>query len=642
MSILRVLGHVVAGFVTVALLLAARTITAYASGEILVLRAPEEVIGGDDVSVLITTSPREENIDRALVMEVPDSWILKRAYSVESGAEYAVGVQRFAELQSRFSVKPGRAVLALADTASDFDPDAVGVAYFVVFSTRPVPGQSASQQTTVKAALVERINPDSPPEVDKKTKKPKERNTEWRMVYPPRIDWSLDQITARRVVQPIQLVRVARSSRALLSERGSHSIAELRTSPEALQSFFGQPFSIAFWMRTTRPGQPILTLASEAGENASVGTSLFGTAVVTTRERSAPGQSPRTKTILGFKSTIVGDGAWHHLVLSRDSLGVLRLFVDAQPAVSGSAPAVLNAITHASLGDARGGNDFAVDEMRLSSIAFRQPSEFERTIATAARDTSQALAALFHFDEYVDVARSSIPFRYAPAGQKPQTVPMYWLLDSNAQIAESTSPVQFDAVLLTADMISPTQVMVSWRAATEVGVKQYVLERRVGSYGAFEEILTVEAKHGVRTPKRGASIIARSSYSASEELPRLNGDIELYYRLASVGFSEKDPITYSEPIKLEYGTDRDVFVEQNDPNPFNPVTKIAFRTTKPTPVRLSIFDIIGREVAVLFNGKAEPGRHTYTLDATNWPGGIYFYKVRTSRTTVTRKMVLAK
>jgi hypothetical protein len=191
-------------------------------------------------------------------------------------------------------------------------------------------------------------------------------------------------------------------------------------------------------------------------------------------------------------------------------------------------------------------------------------------------------------------------------------------------------------------MISPTQDMISWRAATEVGVKQYVLERRVGTYGAFEKILTVEAKHGVRTPKRGSSIIARSSYSATEELPRLNGDIELYYRLASVGFSEKDPVTYSEPIKLEYGTDRDVFVEQNDPNPFNPVTKIAFRTTKPTNIRLSIFDIIGREVAVLFNGKADPGRHTYTLDATNWPGGIYFYKVRTPRTTVTRKMVLAK
>jgi hypothetical protein len=617
-------------------------VSAYATGEILVVRAPEEVIGGDDVSVLVTTSPREENIDRSLVMEVPDSWTLKRAYSVESGAEFAVGVQRFAELQARFSVKPARAVLALADTASDFDPDAAGVAYFVVFSTRPVPGQAASQPTTVKAALVERINPDSPPELDKKTKKPKERNTEWRMVYPPRIDWSFDQITTRRVVQPIQLVRVARSSRALFAEHGKQAAAELRTAPEALQSFFAQPFSIGFWARTTRPGQPILTLSTEAGESVSIGTSLFGTAGVTVRERSAPGQTPHTRTLLGFKATIVGDGAWHHIVLSRDSLAVLRLFVDAQTPVSGAAPSALNSIAHASLGDQRGGNEFALDEMRFSAVAFRQPSDFERTIATAARDTSQALAALFHFDEYADIARSSIPFRYGAFGQKPQTVPMYWQLDSNAQIAESTSPVQFDAVLLTADMISPTQVMISWRAATEVGVKQYVLERRVGTYGAFEKILTVEAKHGVRTPKRGSSIIARSSYSATEELPRLNGDIELYYRLASVGFSEKDPVTYSEPIKLEYGTDRDVFVEQNDPNPFNPVTKIAFRTTKPTNIRLSIFDIIGREVAVLFNGKADPGRHTYTLDATNWPGGIYFYKVRTPRTTVTRKMVLAK
>jgi hypothetical protein len=52
--------------------------------------------------------------------------------------------------------------------------------------------------------------------------------------------------------------------------------------------------------------------------------------------------------------------------------------------------------------------------------------------------------------------------------------------------------------------------------------------------------------------------------------------------------------------------------------------------------------MIGREVATLVNTKLDPGRHTYTLDATNWPGGIYFYKVKTAKTTITRKMVLAK
>lgn len=623
------------------LLVGATTNSAYASGEILVVRAPEEVIGGDDISVLVTASPREESIDRSIAIEVPDSWSLLRAYGVESGAESATGLQRFGDIQSRFTVKPGRSVLVLADTSTDFDPDAAGVAYFFVFATKPLSGQTATQSTMVKAALIERINPESAPEIDKKTKKPKERNTEWRMVYPPRIDWSFDAVNARRVVQPVQLIRVAKISRALVAGKGQQAAAQLRTSPEVLQQFVSVPFSIGFWTRTTSAAQPLLTFLTDNGSRLTLGTSLLGTATVSVREVDQNGGS-RIRTILGSKSAIVADGGWHHIMLSKDSAETLRLFVDVQPPSTAESVPLLKLVTGAYLGDPSGRNDFSIDELRFVSVAYRQPNEYDRTIATAARDTSMSLAALFHFDEYVNTARSSVPFTLRSGHERSPAPPTYWLLDSNASITESTSPVQFDAVLLSADMVSPTNVSISWRAASEVGVKQYILERRVGTYGAFEKVLTVEAKHGVKTPKRGSSIISRSSYNVSEDLPKLNGDIELYYRLASIGFSDKDPITYSEPVKLEYGTDRDVFVEQNDPNPFNPVTTITFRTTKSMVARVSIFDIIGREVAVLYNGKLEVGRHVYTLDATNWPGGIYFYKVRTPRTTVTRKMVLAK
>jgi hypothetical protein len=96
------------------------------------------------------------------------------------------------------------------------------------------------------------------------------------------------------------------------------------------------------------------------------------------------------------------------------------------------------------------------------------------------------------------------------------------------------------------------------------------------------------------------------------------------------------------PVKVEYGLERDVFVEQNEPEPFSSVTELAFRLTKPEMVRLSVFDMIGREVAVLANDKLDAGRHVYNLDATNWPPGIYFYKLKTARATVTRKMTLIK
>ena len=189
-------------------------------------------------------------------------------------------------------------------------------------------------------------------------------------------------------------------------------------------------------------------------------------------------------------------------------------------------------------------------------------------------------------------------------------------------------------------MVTPTRVSINWKVTSELGVKEYALERRVGSFGEFEEVIGADAKKSIKQPKRGQSLISRASYSVTEDLPRLKGDIDLYYRIAVV--TSNDSMFYSEPVKLEYGETRDVFVEQNDPNPFNPTTTLAFRLIKPAQVRLAIYDIIGREIVTITNGKLEAGRHKFTLDASNWPGGIYFYKVKTAQSTITRKMVLAK
>jgi hypothetical protein len=95
-------------------------------------------------------------------------------------------------------------------------------------------------------------------------------------------------------------------------------------------------------------------------------------------------------------------------------------------------------------------------------------------------------------------------------------------------------------------------------------------------------------------------------------------------------------------VKLEFGGLREVFVEQNKPNPFNPRTTIGFRLVKNLYVKVAVYDIIGREVAVFQDGKLTAGKHSIDIDATNWPGGIYFYKVKTAKTIVTKKMVLAK
>jgi hypothetical protein len=63
---------------------------------------------------------------------------------------------------------------------------------------------------------------------------------------------------------------------------------------------------------------------------------------------------------------------------------------------------------------------------------------------------------------------------------------------------------------------------------------------------------------------------------------------------------------------------------QNYPNPFNPTTTIEFDIPERTNVKLTIYDILGREVETLIDKELEPGRYKLNFTATNLPSGVYF------------------
>jgi hypothetical protein len=67
---------------------------AKATGEIAFLRAPEEIPQGDDITIVISASARETDIDRALAIDFPQSWKFKRAWKVEAGSGHAQKISR--------------------------------------------------------------------------------------------------------------------------------------------------------------------------------------------------------------------------------------------------------------------------------------------------------------------------------------------------------------------------------------------------------------------------------------------------------------------------------------------------------------------------------------------------------------------
>ncbi|HWA07767.1 MAG TPA: T9SS type A sorting domain-containing protein, partial [Ignavibacteria bacterium] len=93
------------------------------------------------------------------------------------------------------------------------------------------------------------------------------------------------------------------------------------------------------------------------------------------------------------------------------------------------------------------------------------------------------------------------------------------------------------------------------------------------------------------------------------------------------------------------GMAKEFRLHQNYPNPFNPVTKIMFDVpvqTSRRDVSLAVYDILGNEIAVLVNSKLTPGTYEYTWDATNFPSGVYFYRLTADDFSAVNKMVLLK
>ncbi len=101
--------------------------------------------------------------------------------------------------------------------------------------------------------------------------------------------------------------------------------------------------------------------------------------------------------------------------------------------------------------------------------------------------------------------------------------------------------------------------------------------------------------------------------------------------------------------KTTFGIAGSFGLEQNYPNPFNPTTIIRYSVggsrlqgSGTSDVRLVVYDVLGREVAVLVNEKEGPGNYQVTFEAGNLTSGTYFYRLRTGAIECTRCMILVK
>lgn len=93
---------------------------------------------------------------------------------------------------------------------------------------------------------------------------------------------------------------------------------------------------------------------------------------------------------------------------------------------------------------------------------------------------------------------------------------------------------------------------------------------------------------------------------------------------------------------LNTGVPKEYALHQNYPNPFNPVTKIKFDIPKTGNVKLTVYDILGNEVAVILNESLEAGYYEADFNASAYASGVYFFRLETASFLQVRKMVIVK
>jgi len=113
--------------------------------------------------------------------------------------------------------------------------------------------------------------------------------------------------------------------------------------------------------------------------------------------------------------------------------------------------------------------------------------------------------------------------------------------------------------------------------------------------------------------------------SSSVTLSSLEGEVSL---VINPHRTESKPVEYR--------------LEQNYPNPFNPNTTIAFDLPEASHVRLAVYDLLGREVALLVDEERDSGTYQTVFNASNLASGVYLYRLQTGTFSATRRLLLLR
>jgi len=200
---------------------------------------------------------------------------------------------------------------------------------------------------------------------------------------------------------------------------------------------------------------------------------------------------------------------------------------------------------------------------------------------------------------------------------------------------QGTNPLPAELSFFSA-IILDNAVKLNWRTETEVSNYGFEVERiqdyKNEKLQDWVKIGFVKGHGNSNSPK---------DYSFIDDLtltPNLTHT--LYYRLKQIDTDGK--FEYSKVIEVDLGSPTKFELSQNYPNPFNPSTTISFSLPQSGNVKLTVYNLLGEQVAELVNGFREAGIYTINFNAENFNSGFYIYKIEASSFIKSRKMILIR
>jgi hypothetical protein len=221
----------------------------------------------------------------------------------------------------------------------------------------------------------------------------------------------------------------------------------------------------------------------------------------------------------------------------------------------------------------------------------------------------------------MNVDPNGVNFWYVNQYQ-PSTGSFNW----RTRIANIDYTIPVELVSFNASVIKD-DVELSWMTATETNNQGFEIQR-MSINGEFEQIGFLPG-YGTTTEPQSYSYIDSKLETGSYT-----------YRLKQIDFDGS--YEYSKEINAEVEIPLAYSLEQNYPNPFNPSTKISYSIPEDGYVKLSVYNLLGEEVATIVNAYQKADRYEVSFNASGLSSGVYVYKIESVNYSATRKLVLMK